>query len=176
MRKDKPMPRSPITAVLAAAALAGFALFAPGAVSAQGAQVALGGFTFDETAPVEVTADQLSVSQDDGTAIFSGGVVVGQGELRISAAEVRVVYSEESGDISRLVATGGVTFVTAEEAAEAREADYSLDTGTLVLTGDVLLTQGPNALAAERMVVNLEAGTAVMEGRVRTVFGREEAR
>ncbi|MEJ6404908.1 lipopolysaccharide transport periplasmic protein LptA [Yoonia sp. 2307UL14-13] len=132
--------------------------------------VDLGGITVDQSAAVEVSADNLAVDQDTGTAVFTGNVVIGQGDLRVSAASVEVVYAEESGDIDRLVAKGGVTFVTETEAAEAQNADYNLADGTLTLMGDVLLTQGPSAISAEKMVINIADGTAVMEGRVRTVL------
>lgn len=132
--------------------------------------ITLGGLNVDNTAAVEIAADNLAVDQDNGTATFSGNVIIGQGDLRLSAGSVRVVYSEATGDIASLLASGGVTFVTASEAAEAQSANYNLVSGELVLTGDVLLTQGASALSAERMVINLTAGTAQMSGRVRTVF------
>lgn len=133
----------------------------------------LGGITTDPGAPVEVTADSLSVDQATGTAVFSGNVVVGQGDLRMSAGSVQVVYAETTGDIARLIASGGVTFATATEAAEAANADYDLTSGTLTLTGDVILTQGASALSADSMIINVETGSAQMQGRVRTVFQQD---
>lgn len=130
----------------------------------------LGGIAADPSAPVEVTADNLNVDQDTGSAVFSGNVVIGQGDLRLSAPSVQVTYAADSGDITRLQATGGVTFATATEAAEAQSADYNLASGLLTLNGDVLLTQGQSALSADSMVLDLNAGTAQMNGRVRTVF------
>lgn len=132
----------------------------------------LGAVNADPTAPVEITADSLSIEQSSGTAIFEGNVVLGQGELRLSAGRVQVVYNDASGDISRLNASGGVTFVTGTEAAEAREAEYDLDNGTLVMSGEVLLTQGASAISSDSMRINLETGAARMEGRVRTVFAQ----
>ena len=134
--------------------------------------IALGGLTADPTAPVEVTADALRVDQTTREAVFEGNVVIGQGDLRITAGRVAVSYDDATGDIARLVASGGVTFVTATEAAEATEAVYDLTSGMLTLSGDVLLTQGASALSADRMLVDLTAGTARMEGRVRTVFAQ----
>lgn len=144
-------------------------LFWAGTALAQ-TNITLGGLTIDSDAAVEVSADSLSVDQNTGSAVFSGNVVIGQGDLRLSAGAVEVVYSDATGDIARLKATGGVTFVTATEAAEAQSADYDLTTGQLILRGDVLLTQGASALSAGEMRVNLNAGTAQMTGRVRTVF------
>lgn len=149
-----------------------FALLLPAAAHAQG-QVALGGLNADPDAPVEVTAESLTVDQTARRAVFAGNVVIGQGDMRIAAGRVEVIYDDTQGDIARLIASGGVTFVTATEAAEAAGADYDLTTGLLTLSGNVLLTQGASALAADRMVIDLNAGTAVMEGNVRTVFGQD---
>ncbi|QQA42864.1 lipopolysaccharide transport periplasmic protein LptA [Pelagovum pacificum] len=135
--------------------------------------VDLGGVSADPDAPVEVTADSLTVDRESGSAIFSGNVMIGQGDLRIAAAEVQVSYDETTGDVARLIASGGVTLVTAEEQAEAQNADYDLTSSELTLTGEVLLTQGQSALSAERMVVNLDTGAAQMDGRVRTVFRQD---
>ncbi|EPX82332.1 lipopolysaccharide transport periplasmic protein LptA [Salipiger mucosus] len=137
---------------------------------AQGAQVAFGGATQDPDAPVEVSADQLQVNQSDGTALYTGNVVIGQGEMRLAAPRVLVVYVEGQGRIDRLEATGGVTLVSGDEAAEAERADYDIEAGIIEMTGNVLLTQGENALTSERMIVDLENGTAEMAGRVRTVI------
>ncbi|MFT5742785.1 MAG: lipopolysaccharide export system protein LptA [Paracoccaceae bacterium] len=138
--------------------------------SAQGTAITLGGINADPSAPMEISADSLSVDQDTGLALFDGNVVVGQGDLRLSAGQVRVSYDAETGDIRFLEITGGVTIVTATEAAEAQTARYDLDAGEMILSGEVLVTQGASAMAADRMVVNLEDGTSRLDGRVRTVF------
>lgn len=133
--------------------------------------LAFGGLSADPSLPVEVEAESLVVDRATGAATFSGDVVIGQGDLRMGAEEVEVIYDAATGAVARLLARGGVTIATATEAAEAAEADYDLAGRTLTLSGDVLLTQGTGALSAERMVVDLATGTARLEGRVRTVLG-----
>ncbi len=139
-------------------------------VSSAQTSIDLGGITVDTNAAIEVTAESLSVDQDTGSAVFAGNVIIGQGDLRLSAGRVEVIYAASNSEIARLIATEGVTFATATEAAEAQTADYDITTGQLILSGDVLLTQGASAISAERMVVNVTDGTAQMEGRVRTVL------
>jgi len=139
-------------------------------VNAQGAQVAFGSIKADPKAPVEVTADTLDVDQSNGTAEFLGNVVVGQGEMRLTAPRLLVIYKTEGKGIERLEATGGVTLVSGEDAAEAERADYTIDSGVVVMTGNVLLTQGDNALTSQQMTVNLTTGTAQMTGRVKTIL------
>lgn len=147
-------------------------IFLAGPALAQSANIALGSGGFDPTIPVEVTADQFSVDQASGKAVFDGNVLIAQGEMRLSAGTVTIEYAEEGSEnaISRLLASGGVTFVTSSDAAEAANAIYSVAQGTVTLSGDVLLTQGRNAIAGDRLVLNLEDGNGRMEGRVRTVF------
>ncbi len=137
---------------------------------AQQAQVAFGGLKQDTTLPVEVQADSLAVNQADGSATFTGNVLVSQGEMRMTAGTVRVEYGAEAGAIARLHASGGVMLVAAKDAAEAQEATYTIDAGQIVMQGDVLLTQGKSAISGQKLLLDLKAGTGVMEGRVKTVF------
>ena len=150
-------------------------LMLPAFAVAQGTSIALGTGAFDSGLPVEVSADSLSVDQATGEAVFDGNVLVVQGDVRMSAGKVTIVYaSDDSGaanGIERLIASDGVTFVTATDAAEARTAEYSIAASTVTLEGDVLLTQGPTALSGERLVVDLATGNGRMEGRVRTIIG-----
>jgi lipopolysaccharide export system protein LptA len=138
---------------------------------AQGATVAFGGIKSDTTLPVEVTADQLEVNQTDGTAIFTGNVIVLQGDMRMSAAAVRVEYAKDDRTkIDTIHATGGVTLTSPTEAAEGREAVYTVASGEVVMTGDVLLTQGGSTIAGQKLIVDLDTGTGRMDGRVKTVI------
>lgn len=142
-------------------------------VFAQGAQIAFGGLKHDSSLPIEITAEQLTVDQADGSATFIGEVLIGQGDMRLSAAKVRVEYvtgEGSTGEISKLHATGGVTLVNGAEAAEAAEAVYTVTSGVVVMIGSVILTQGQNALSGDRLTVDLTSGTGQMDGRVKTIL------
>lgn len=150
-------------------------LLTAGVASAQGTNVQTGGFTADPNAPVEVEADNLALDQTQGTAVFSGGVVVTQGEMKLTAPEITVRYLRNadgslSTDIEDIAASGGVMIVTPTEAAEAQEAVYTPSANQVVMTGDVVLTQGPNTLAGQKLTVDLITGTGRVEGRVRTIL------
>ena len=148
---------------------AGFAALA-GSATAQQAKIAFGDLNQDTTLPVEVSADQLAVNNADGSAVFTGNVLVTQGEMKLAAAEIRVKYGADQKSIDQLIASGGVTINNLGDAAEAQEAVYTIDSGVIVLTGDVLLTQGPSAMAGQKLTINLNDGTGIMEGRVTTTF------
>lgn len=150
------------------------AIFLSVPAQAQGTNVAFGSIKQDTGKPVEVSADNLAVDQENGTAVFTGNVVIGQGEMRLAAPRVLVVYAEQQSRIQRLEATGGVTLVSGPDAAEAARADYNIDSGVVVMSGDVLLTQGRSALTSEKMTVNLKTGSAQMQGRVKTILQPKE--
>ena len=136
-----------------------------------------GGAGAEPGAPVEVTADALSIDRATGLAVFEGGVVVGQGSLRLSAERVEVEYTDDRR-VARLTASGGVTLVSGQDAAEAERAAYDVEAGEITLTGEVLLTQGSGqdgaqggvALSADALRVDLATGQARLDGRVRTVL------
>lgn len=142
--------------------------------AAQGTQIPFGGLEHDSTQPVEVISDALEVDQESGNATFVGNVVIGQGDMRLTAGKVVVIYKTAtegtSGKISKMVASNGVVLVNGPEAAEANEAVYTIDDAEIVMTGSVLLTQGNNALSASKMVVDLNTGRAQMTGRVKTIL------
>ena len=142
----------------------------PVLAEAAGTNVAFGGLKTDTTLPVQVQADQLSVSQADGKAVFSGNVVVMQGDMKLQAKEVTVEYSTDKKAIKSLHAAGGVTLAAGTDAAQADSADYSPDSGTLVMSGKVILTQGGAAISGETLNLSLKTGTGTMEGRVTTTF------
>lgn len=159
--------------ILTSAALAAML---PGSLWAQATGVQFGGLEGTTSdAPVEVTSDQLQVDQVAGTALFSGDVLVIQGELRLAAPQILVAYmrlpdGSMGSDIDTITASGGVVMVTPTEAAEAETAVYSPLREEVVMTGDVLLTQGPNTLSGSRLVIDLVTGSGKMDGRVRTVL------
>jgi lipopolysaccharide export system protein LptA len=142
----------------------------PVAVQAAGTDVAFAGLKTDPTLPVQVTADQLSVNQTDGTAVFTGNVVVTQGTMTLQAGTVRVEYAADKKSIARLLADGGVKLAAGTEAAAAKTAEYAPETGDLVLKGDVLLTQGVSAMSGQTLKLSLKTGLGTMEGRVTTTF------
>ncbi len=137
---------------------------------AQEANISFGPMTQDTSLPVEIKSDTLSVNNADGSALFSGNVLVGQGEMRLAAAEVKVEYAADSRAIRSLHASGGVTITSGKDAAESQQAVYEIDSGTVVMTGDVLLTQSGNALSGQKLTIRMKTGTGVMEGGVSTTF------
>ncbi|WP_348539091.1 LptA/OstA family protein [Ruegeria sp. R8_1] len=139
-------------------------------VSAQQTQVAFGVQKADPSLPVEVTSESLNVNQEDGSAEFIGNVIVIQGEMRLTAERVLVIYNADRSGIERMEATEDVVLVSPPDAAEGDWAEYTIDSGVIVMRGNVLLTQGPSTISGDQMNANLTTGTATMTGNVKTIL------
>lgn len=159
--------RSIFSALLLAPLLCGLGPVASCAESA----VAFKGLRSGADKPVEITADQLQVSQTDGQAVFTGNVVVVQGDLHLSTDKLLVDYVKgDKTKIDTLHADGHVLMATPTEAAEAEAAVYSLTDGQLRLTGNVLLNQAGSTISGQTLNVDLNTGIGHMDGRVKTVL------
>lgn len=148
-------------------------LLLAGGAAAQTSDIGFGRGDFDNSAPVEVAADNLEIDQATGRATLTGNVVIAQGDLRLSARLVTVDYATDAAGerrIERLNAQGDVLIVAGEDAAEGQEAIYTLGSSDILLTGDVVVTQAGNTLAGDRLSVNLASGAGTVSGRVRTTL------
>lgn len=154
----------------------------PGVGSAQIAPAARG--------PVDVTADQLEVKNQQCVASWRGDAEALQdtSRLRANALSIynQVLARGDStgagrgcGPLERMEADGSVYYVTPTQVVKGDHAVYSADTKTIVITGDVVATQGQNVIAGTRLVINSDTGQATMvsdahgrgsPGRVRMVY------
>ena len=147
-----------------------FMLLMPMAVTADSASLGFGSSGGANEAQIEITSESLAVSGTDGTVMFSGDVVISQGEIQLSAAKVIVTYINETATIVTIDASDGVQLVSGTDAVEADSAQYDVQAGTVLMSGNVVLMQGAFALSAKQMSINLKDGTAQMIGRVKTIL------
>jgi len=162
-----------------ALAVIAFACIA-GAAQAQNTGVpnALQGFSQNKDKPVQIEAQQLEVRDKDKTAVFSGGVVVTQGDTVMRSKTLHVFYEQEETkggmkaakpgpggrqSIRRLEARGGVTVVQKEQTATGETGIFEMKTNTVTLAGGVVVAQGANVLRGDRLVVDLTTGYARVE-------------
>ncbi|WP_018632061.1 LptA/OstA family protein [Neomegalonema perideroedes] len=166
------------------AALALLAAFSPAAPAlGQAGLGALGGFRQNPNLPIEIAADSLEVRQSEQRAVFSGGVDARQGELRLQAQRVEVVYAGDGGAsaasgaqgaIRSLRAEGDVFITNGSETAQGSWAEYDVAGGVALMGDDVILTQGENVIRGPRLRIDLNSGQARLEGgRVQTLFRPE---
>lgn len=119
------------------------------------------------SAPIEITSDTLEVRQNQRIATFTGEVDAVQGDVVLSADQLRVHYrgnaeigqaEGSSNSIRRIEASGNVFLSSPEETAQGDEGVYEVATRIVTLEGQVVLTKGQNIIRGERLEYNLDTG------------------
>lgn len=138
----------------------------------------------DSSQPIEISADSLEVEQEAQIATFAGNVDAVQGDLVLSADELRVHYEgKESSvglaagsgnNIRRIEAEGSVIIASPEETAEGDQGTYDVRGKLVVLEGHVVLTRGENVIRGERLVMDLVSGKSRIVGAETTVADNGE--
>ena len=184
-----------LSRLVACAALG--AMLAASPVLAQTPQAAratpgMGTFGSGSKEPISIESDHLEVFDKDQKAIYTGNVVVVQGETTMKSGRMVVFYIRNAPDnaggktpapaptpaatpansgpdlgggtsLRKVEAFEGVTIVSKDQIATSREAVYDKDTNRMVLTGDASLTQNGNVTKGEKVVYDLTTGVAVVE-------------
>ncbi|MFL6846110.1 MAG: LptA/OstA family protein [Allosphingosinicella sp.] len=134
-----------------------------GPASAYGQVSALKGHNSD--APIDVASDRIEVQDRADRAIFSGNVVVRQGDLTLTAPRITVAYSSAGGiQVRRVDASGGVTVKSPSETASGNVGIYDTEARLITLIGDVRLVQKDAKVNGGRLTIDLDSGRAVMDG------------
>lgn len=169
---------------------------APAAGLAQSRNVpnALQGFATNRDQPIRIDANSLEVLDQQKKAIFSGNVVVQQGDTTLRSKELVVFYDGKgdgkgtgtaagaastakagealasgnpmsSSSIRRLEINGSVVVTTKEQTATGDQGVFETASNTITLTGNpVVLTQGPNVIRGKKLTVDLANGASRFEG------------
>ena len=173
-----------LAGVLAASAQTPVAKRAPGGT---------GTFGSGSKEPISVEADHLEVFDKEKRAVYSGNVVVVQGESTMKSGKMIVFYANDGQEgtsqpaqnaapalgngnsLRRLETYEGTTIVSKDQIAVGNQGVYDKETNRMILTGNVALTQNGNVTKGEKLVYDLNTGVAVVEaapnsGRVKSLL------
>src|SRR5262245_19550445 len=148
--------------------------------------------------PVDVTADQLYVNDNDKTALFMGKVVALQGASTLKTPELHITYEgkaaveqltgaspdpAQGSQLSRLVAkNGSVLTMGADRRVSSNRAEFDAKADTALFLGDVIVHQQKNVLHGARLFIDRKTGTSRLEtpaedgqpaGRIAATFYQE---
>ncbi|MGA0532707.1 LptA/OstA family protein [Hansschlegelia sp. KR7-227] len=175
------------------AAFAALTMTAGAASAQQSVSSAFTGFSVRSDEPVNVEADNLEVREQENAAVFSGSVVMKQGDSVLKARKLTVFYygdndkpkkapgearpaqgetkgaegaaSPQAGrDIRRMEAEGDVDVTARNQHATGQRGVFDSQANTAELTGGVVVTQGDSVVRGSRLFVNLATKTSRVEG------------
>ena len=154
---------------------------------------AMQGFSKNKGQPVNIEAERLEVRDKDKTAVFTGKVVVTQGDTIMRCRTLTVFYVGQPGKddaskpvakgpdgnaqkIKKLEAQGDVVVTQADQIATGDNAIFDMDTNIVTMNGKVVLTQGQNVLRGNKLIVDMTNSYSRVEsggggnGRVQGLF------
>jgi|APCry1669189070_1035195.scaffolds.fasta_scaffold27958_1 lipopolysaccharide export system protein LptA len=149
------------------------------------------GLSKNSKEPIAIEADSLEVFDKEQRAIYTGNVIVTQGETVMKAKKMVIYYdkppeaatastaSPSAGpdadtSLRRVEANGDVVIIDKDQIATGDAGVYENATDTVTLTGNVALSKGQNVTKGAKLVYNLGTGVANVEagasGRVSSSF------
>jgi len=126
--------------------------------------------------PVQIDGDTFEILEEQGIAIFSGAVMVVQGQTVLKTSKLTIHYDmsgQSSGgsiatggaDIDRLVATGGVNIQSGQQNATGDTGTYDMKSQVLVLSGKrVTLSEDGTVATGCKLTVTTSNNRAKLEG------------
>ena len=117
----------------------------------------------DRNQPIEITAQQLEVLQQQRQSIFTGDVVAKQGEMTLYADKLIVVFKKNQDQVERLEVIGGVRVLQLDRIATAAKAVFYQAEERLILSGNAEVTQGQNKISGDEITLYMKENRSLVK-------------
>jgi lipopolysaccharide export system protein LptA len=147
-----------------------------------------GGLSKESKDPISIEADSLEIFDKEHRAIYTGNVIIKQGDTTLKAQKMVIFYDQPEGaatpaangtpdgdtTVRRVEADGNVVILDKDQIATGDHGVYESATDIMTLTGNVALSKGQNVTKGQKLVYNLGTGVANVDagtaGRVTSTF------
>lgn len=151
----------------------------------KGSGAPFAGFGGNSKEPIKIDSNKLEVFDKENRAVYSGDVVVVQGQSTVRSPNMTVYYtsSKNSGQttpgasaasqssIRKIDFDGPVSIISGTQSATSNFMTYDAAVETVTLTGNVVIADCDNVQRGERAVYDVKTGRAtVTGGRVQGIF------
>jgi lipopolysaccharide export system protein LptA len=120
----------------------------------------------DNNAPINIAADNFQADLNAKSGLYSGNVVVVQGDTKLRANQVHVLTV--NGKADKITASGNVVVDSPTSGiATGENGVYSVGPRVVVMTGNVVLKKGKDVMRGAQLTVNLATGQATLGGGVK---------
>lgn len=151
---------------------------------------------YKSSGPIEITSDSLEVLQKNNKAVFSGHVVAVQGDVRLKAEKMTVLYTSkeqtsdksskkeksavsgmsEKNSIEKIIVEKNVLLTTPEETASGANGIYDVVNQKIFLNDNVVLTRDKNVLKGNKLVYDFTTGKSELNSANYTGTGKKKQR
>lgn len=122
----------------------------------------------DRNQPIEITAQQLEVLEQQRQSIFTGDVVARQGDMTLYADKLIVFLLKDQDQIERLEAIGGVRVLQLGRIATADKAVFHHGEDVLVLVGNAEVIQGENKVSGDEITLYMQENRTLIKSSKKT--------
>lgn len=116
----------------------------------------------DRQQPLKIVADTALIDEKDGTATYTGNVILTQGTLRIAADSLKI--KTEQGKVDIVMAEGEPALFSqvpepgqAEVIAKSKNIDYLVRDQKLLLKRKASIVQGENIFRGEEIIYEIQS-------------------
>jgi lipopolysaccharide export system protein LptA len=185
-------PAAPLLALIALSALAPAQAQAPAKAKATAAPATQGPTLLPGSSshePINIAADKLDYFDKQQKAVYTGNVIAIQGETRLNATELTILFDKKSGDskaeakpaagpgganssMRRMEGKGPIAITNKDQVGTGDSLVYDKPENKFYLIGNVALSQGENVTRGDKLVYDLNTGQAVVssKGRVHSLI------
>jgi len=129
--------------------------------------------------PINIAADKLDYFDKEQKAVYSGNVVVVQGDTRLNASVLTILFDSKAGGVKKpgqdaansqlkwMKGDGPITIVNKDQVGVGDSLIYDKAKNKFSLSGNVSLSQGENITKGDDLVYDLQTGQAVVSSRGR---------
>ncbi len=122
----------------------------------------------NEEAPIHISADRMTSSENDNSVIFTGDVDAKQGDVRIRTDQMIVYYSEAGNrkkqKVDKLICTGNVEVTRGEWLGTGKKMTYLAEKQLVILTGNAKAWQDQNMVSGSQILYYINQGRSEVIG------------
>ena len=101
--------------------------------------------------PITITSETLTADNQAHTALFEKRVVAVTTDLTIQSDKMLVFYKEDSGDVTKIEATGNVRVLRESRIITSKAATYYADEEKVIFIGDPRAMDGDNVVTGTKI-------------------------
>jgi len=117
----------------------------------------------DANTPINISADRFLADANAKTGVWSGNVMVTQGDIRMRANSVRLNVVGKNNSPDKIFASGNVVVDSpGSGTATGDSAVYDVNPRLVTLTGHVVLKRAKDVMTGSQLTVNLVTGQATL--------------
>lgn len=159
---------------------------APKAKAGKKSGAPFAGFGSNSKEPIKIDSNKLEVFDKENRAVYSGDVVLVQGQTTLRSSTMTVFYvSSKTGggtsnagagqnSIRKIDFAGPVSILSGTQSATSKFMTYDAQAETVTLTGNVVIADCDNVQRGERAIYDIKTGKATVDaggkGRVQGIF------